>query len=776
MLFKFEANQDYQVRAIEAVAGLFEGQQQVDVDLAFSLTGFAAVANRLDLPPVQILENLQVVQQQNGIALDKTLQQIQEKIETVDGRLDIRFPNFSVEMETGTGKTYVYLRTVLELFRRYGMRKFIVVVHSVAVREGVLKTLQVTKKHLQELYENPPYRYYAYDSASLSQVRQFALSDGIEIMVMTIDSFNKASNVINQATDRLQGETPIHLVRATHPILILDEPQNMESELRVRALAALNPLFALRYSATHRNPYSLVYRLTPVDAYRQRLVKRIEVASVLHEDDPGQVFVRLDDIRAEKRTVSAKLTIKRLMTDGAVRDYQVTVRPGDSLATMSARPEYAGYEVSEINPGSGFIRFANNVELTIREARGADKDAIFEAQIRYTVEEHFRKQARLEGTGIKVLSLFFIDRVANYAPADGIIRRLFVKAFDELKQRYPAWADRSAETVQAAYFAQRRTKSGEVLFEDTKSGETDKDKEAYDLIMRDKERLLSFAEPVAFIFSHSALREGWDNPNVFQICTLNQTSSEVKKRQEVGRGVRLPVDQDGERVHDENINVLTVVANESYERYVEQLQSEIAEDYGLDNLPPPPANARERGVARLRKEFTLRPEFQELWERIKQRTRYTVTVDTEALITAVVQALDQVEVRPPRISVAKAEVTVGTADQLMAVQLTATQTALEITSQEPLPNLVSIMENLMERTTPPARLTRKTLLEILRRTRKKREAMANPSEFATIAVRLIKEHLADQLVSGIQYEKIDEWYEMSRLEAEIESWAESTLR
>ena len=228
------------------------------------------------------------------------------EIETVEGVKPARFANFSVEMETGTGKTYVYIRTALELFRRYGLRKFIVVVPSVAVREGVLKTFEITEKHLRELYDNVPYRYYAYDSANLSQVRQFALSDGVEMMVMTIDSFNKASNVIRQTTDRLQGETPIHLVQATRPILILDEPQNMESELRVSALSALDPLFALRYSATHRNPYNLVYRLTPFEAYRQGLVKRIEVAGVEQEGNENQVFLRLDGIKAEKKTFTAR--------------------------------------------------------------------------------------------------------------------------------------------------------------------------------------------------------------------------------------------------------------------------------------------------------------------------------------------------------------------------------------------------------------------------------------------------------------------------------------
>ncbi|MEK6536124.1 MAG: DEAD/DEAH box helicase family protein, partial [Actinomycetota bacterium] len=433
MRFKFDANQDFQIQAIEAVTGLLEGQVFADAYSGFAWgVDFAAIANRLDLDEAKLLANLHAVQEQNGIEGDPSLACIEQEIETASGSKKARFPNFSVEMETGTGKTYVYLRTALELYRRCGLRKFIVVVPSVAIREGVLKTLQVTHDHLRALYDNLAYRYYVYDSDNLSQVRQFALSDSVELMVMTIDSFNKASNVIRQSTDRLQGETPIHLIQAARPVLILDEPQNMESELRVKALSALDPLLALRYSATHRNHYNLVYRLSPFEAYRQGLVKRIEVASVIKEDDTNQVFVRLESIRTEKKTITARLAVHKLMKSDTVKETLVTVRPGDSLEAKTGRKDYAGFDIDEINPGGGFVRFANNLELKTGESRGADLEAVFDAQIRYTLEEHFRKQARLKGSGIKVLSLFFIDRVDNYAAAGGIIRRQFVRAFNDL--------------------------------------------------------------------------------------------------------------------------------------------------------------------------------------------------------------------------------------------------------------------------------------------------------------------------------------------------------
>ena len=289
--------------------------------------------------------------------------------------------------------------------------------------------------------------------------------------------------------------------------------------------------------------------------------------------------------------------------------------------------------------------------------------------------------------------------------------------------------------------------------------------------MKDKERLLSLDEPVSFIFSHSALREGWDNPNVFQICTLNQTTSEMKKRQEIGRGVRLAVDQAGDRVRDEKINVLTVVANESYERYVERLQTEIEEEYGKEGLPPRPADARKRVTVKLRKEYTLKPEFKELWERIKHKTRYNVKLDTERLLSDVVPEIDKAEIRPPRVTVTKAQLSVNTEDAFDAIQVSADRPVLYLDQRYPLPNLVEIMANLMEHTTPPVRLTRTTLLEVYKRSQHMKAAIENPHEFASVAVRIIKEKILDQLVNGIQYEKVNSWYEMTQFE-DIPSWAE----
>lgn len=775
MRFKFEGNQEYQLQAIESVTRLLEGQSRAEAEPSF-VEGmlFATVPNLMDLDDEVLLDNLQSLQTENKLDADTSLEYIVEKIATATGEATVRFPNFSIEMETGTGKTYVYLRTILELFRCYGLRKFIVVVPSVAVREGVLKTLEITQEHLRQLYDNTPYRYYAYDSANPAQVPQFALSDSVEIMVMTIDSFNKTSNLIRQTTDRLRGEIPIHLVQATRPILILDEPQNMVSELRVKALAALNPLFALRYSATHRNPYNLIYRLTPFEAYEQGLVKRIEVAGVEQVDDLNQVFIKVDDIQSQRRTLMARVTVHKLMKNGTVKEQTIKVKPGDDLQAKTSLAQYEGYMVEEISLIGNYVRFSNSIEVGMNEARGPNKEAIFEAQIRYTIEEHFRKQNRLKSANIKVLSLFFIDRVDNYAQEDGVIRRLFNKCFNELKSKYPDFKDKDAKDVQAAYFAQRRSSSGEVIFEDSKTGESQKDTEAYNLIMRDKERLLSFDEKTSFIFSHSALREGWDSPNVFQICALNQTTSEMKKRQEIGRGVRLAVDQLGDRVRDESVNVLTVVANESYKSYVDQLQTEIEADYGTGGSPSP-ANARKRGVTRLQKEFKCKPEFTELWERIKHKTRYAVTIDTNKLIHEVVEALDESEIRSPRIAINKGQIQVEEIEEnrtFSVMQMSAARTVRNLARPDSPPNLVEMIGYMLKHTTPPMQLTRQTLLEILKRTQKRQPALDNPSEFAAVTARIVREKLKDQLVDGVHYEKINEWYEMSQLATEIEAWEE----
>lgn len=782
MKFQFDGSQAYQLRAIESVTALFQGQPRVGLDWSGAGPGelFGPVRNRLLLDEGQLLANLQDVQRNNALAVDDHLDCIEEEIQTTAGTIKARFPNYSAEMETGTGKTYVYTRTALELHRRYGLRKFIIVVPSVAIREGVLKSLKDTHEHLRNLYDNVPSRHTIYDSKSIAKVRQFASSDCIEFLVMTIDSFNKEDNVIKQSTDRLQGATPIFLVQASRPVLILDEPQNMESELRIRALASLHPLFALRYSATHRNPYNVVYRLTPFEAYRQGLVKKIEVASVMKEEDFNHVFVRLEEIRSDKKSIQARIAIHQRMANGTMKLKSYLFKPDECLQKKADRPEYATFVIDEINPKDQTVRFKNGVEITVGQTQGADQAALFREQIRYTIGEHFRKQKRLKAAGIKVLSLFFIDRVENYTGdgvtgADeeglypGIIRKLFDEAFDELKKDFPDFAAKKAEDVRSAYFAQKKRRGGEAEALNS-TGKSAEDREAFNLIMKDKERLLDFSEPVAFIFSHSALREGWDNPNICQICTMNQTVSEVKKRQEVGRGMRLVRDKSGARVHEDKSNVLTVIADESYQQFVDALQREMIDEFGIEGAAPKPVDARKKHTAKRKPLTELPAEFIELWDRIKHKTRYQVTVDTSKLIADVLAMLDKEKIDPPRIISVKADVeAVAGKDELRARQLTGIHTLAILRPRGAVPNIVEMIEDLLAHVVPPIKLTRRTLGEIVQKTTNRKAALDNPQDFTQHAARIIREKAIQQIVAGIQYTKLDTWYDMELFAEEEET-------
>jgi type III restriction enzyme len=433
---------------------------------------------------------------------------------------------------------------------------------------------------------------------------------------------------------------------------------------------------------------------------------------------------------------------------------------------------------------SGFIRFTNGVEVPTGGETGSQKEAILEAQIRFTVERHFQKQKRIRDMGfrVKVLSLFFVDRVDSFRREDGLVRRLFVKAFEEAKTAYPEWRDKSADEVQAAYFASTRKKNGDEAVVEKETPTTVAERaahaRAFDLIMRGKERLLSFDEPVAFIFSHSALKEGWDNPNVFQICTLREVGSDTERRQQVGRGVRLPVDSDtGERVRDPRVNILTVSASEGYERFVSGLQAEIEREYGRDGVPPKPGNAREKVSLNLRKSCMLKPEFQELWNRIKRRTRYAVTIDTAKLVDDVVAGMDVINVRRPRVVVRLAGVRAAKdEDMFEAITLSGASVVVDLEGRYPLPNLVSIIENKMEVTSPPMRLGRKTILAILRRAPEPQAMLDNPHEFASQLAGLIKTRLGDQLVDGIKYERDGTWYDQTRFDEVIEAFKANVVK
>ena len=645
---QFDPNQPYQLDAVENVARLFEGlpRQTANFTLGDEINP--------NLPPFESLseswlyDNLRQIQQDGEIATD-----LAGMLDVDDGMViegvgneSWRHPSFTIEMETGTGKTYVALRTIYELRKRYGFSKFIVVVPSIAIYEGWIKNFAITRDHFRALYENETVNLIEYDSARISQLRAFATSTFVEILVITLDSFNKTSNVIFKPSEKLPGERlPFEYIQQTRPILILDEPQNMESQKSLEALRTLHPLFSLRYSATHLSSPNLVYRLTPFDAYRLNLVKKIQVFGVTERENFNQPFLALEEITTKG---GLKAKVRTYVEDkGRLKEVGLTLKHGDDLFAKTKRDEHkGGYVVVDVNAAGNFLEFDNGLRLFLNETIGPSRPEIFRAQIRTTIKQHMEMQQRMLRKNVKVLSLFFIDRVANYTAKDGIIRRIFDEEFNKLRKQYPFYEKMKVEEVRSAYFAAKKiVKSEETEAIDTDSrnqAERDAEKEAFKLIMQEKETLLAFYDEkdklkkVSFIFAHSALKEGWDNPNVFQICTLNQTVSPMKKRQEIGRGLRLAVNQDGLRVMEDDVNILSVIANESYQRYAETLQSEYVEE---GQAPPPkPTNAGRAKVSR-NEEIMQSKAFRDFWAKLQRHTSYKISIDTPALIKSCVERI-----------------------------------------------------------------------------------------------------------------------------------------
>jgi type III restriction enzyme len=602
MKLHFEPDLEYQRCAIEAVCDVFRGQEVCRTEFTVTkdavgssflpgLESDLGLGNRLSLLPEDILRNVNDVQLRNGLRKS-------EKLEAAD---------FTVEMETGTGKTYVYLRTIFELNRRFGFLKFVIVVPSVAIKEGVYKTLQMTEDHFRGLYAGTPCEFFLYDSSKLGQVRNFATSAGIQVMVVTVGAINKQDvNNLYKDSEKTGGEKPIDLIRATHPVVVVDEPQSVDGGLKgagKAALAAMSPLCTLRYSATHVDKHHMLYRLDAVDAYQQKLVKQIEVAAATVEGGHNKPFVRVvAPVIKGKNVVGARVELDVQGSNGVQRKV-VAVEPGEDLEQTTRREIYRDFRIGEVRAANDDtwmeLRYpGGEAFLTPGEAHG-DVDAmeIQREMIRRTIREHLDKEKRLRPQGIKVLSLFFIDAVERYRQYDedgDAVKGPYAVIFEEEYRRlakHPDYRDlfqgvdlrAAAEDVHNGYFSLDRKKIGDRtvdVFRDTR-GDTKADDSTYNLIMRDKERLLSFETPLKFIFSHSALREGWDSPNVFQICTLRDIQTERERRQTIGRGLRLCVNQDGERLRGFDANTLTVVATESYEEFADKLQKEIESDTGI---------------------------------------------------------------------------------------------------------------------------------------------------------------------------------------------------
>ena len=609
MKFKFKIQQ-YQTDAVESTVNVFVGQpsktnmqyrrdlgkqkQQLKAEFEEEYVGYRNAD--VELNTSQLLENIHQQQVLNDIPLSPSLA-------ATNG---LGACSLDVEMETGTGKTYVYIKTMFELNKRYGWSKFIVVVPSIAIREGVYKSFTMLDEHFMELYGKKA-RYFIYNSNNLTQIDSFSSDASINVMIINVQAFNtsfkegaanKEARIIYSKRDDFQSRRPIDVIAANRPIIIMDEPQKMEGEATQKALRNFKPLFVLNYSATHKTSHNCIYALDAYDAYKQRLVKKIQVKGITVQNLLGtQSYIYFDSIILSKNhapVVKLEIEVKGA---SSTRRQLCKFEQGDSLFAVSQLPAYKDFVITEIIPQTNTIHFQNGQSLRQGEVMGdVSEKAIQLIQVRETIKSHFEKERALFQQGIKTLSLFFIDEVANYKSYDdegnevpGPLWKMFEEEYNRFlnenltlfEDDYQQYLRRfSAAEVHNGYFS--IDKKGHSIDSEVKRGkDTSDDISAYDLILKNKERLLSFDEPTRFIFSHSALREGWDNPNVFQICTLRHANSSTAKRQEVGRGLRICVDNDGNRMDKERLgdavhdtNKLTVIANENYSTFVDALQKE----------------------------------------------------------------------------------------------------------------------------------------------------------------------------------------------------------
>ena len=767
MKFKFSKNLDYQLEAIDSIVDIFDSGENIfghevltKKESGALFENVKVIRNVLEIDQKRIIKNVHAIQKSNGLELSEIsthggigVSSIGTEMIGGGGGGASRLKSgmdFSIEMETGTGKTYVYLRTILELNKKYGLKKVIILVPSVAIREGVLKTLEQTRQHFKDLYDTN-YGYFAYDSKKLSKVREFSQSLDVQIMVMTIQSFNSDDRVMRQTPDRFNGESPLELVSATKPIVIMDEPQNMESELSKSAIADLKPLCKLRYSATHKDKKNLMYQLTPVDAYKKGLVKKIEVFGVDDRESSDFIFKVREIVKTQPLKARVALEVKSVSGEFSVKD--VILGAGSDLKRKAKNDKYGDLFINEIDARIGKVELSDGKIFKVEEDGNENKEAIFRTQIRETIKAHLSKQDEL-GDQIKVLSLFFIDRVENYVSEDGLIRKIFVEEFEKLKNNSEFFKDKETVSVHNGYFANTKSK-GQIIYKNT-TGKTQADKEVYDLIMKKKEKLLSFSEPIWFIFSHSALKEGWDNPNVFQICTLNETTSGMKKRQEIGRGMRLAVNIEGDRIFDSKINILTVVPNESYKEFVGGLQRDYS-DAGFSDVPQT-SNAREKMKIKFKYEKNKLPEdFDNLWKKIQKRTKFNIELKEQDLIEKSIEKINELDVQRLVINVDKVMIDFADGGKLKTIYETAS-------IGERLKKDIRI-GNIIDKIAGGVGVTKSTIFRILSEVENLDFIFENPEEYLRSTIMIIKNSLNDLLINeGLKYSPIDDVWEISLFE------------
>ena len=821
--------QEFQNKAVMSVVDLFRGaknvpttfsMQKLDI-LDFSKDELLGYGNSLDLSMEQIEKNMHEIQDRNLLPLT-----------------DLTELRFNVEMETGTGKTFVYTKTILELHKQYGFKKFVVIVPSVAIREGAYKSMQTTRDYFKREYEGITLKPFIYNSNKLYEIKDFAQSTNLEIMIINIDAFKKSENLFNQppkdsfSMDRTAKE----YMQECKPIIIIDEPQSGDNTAKSReAIESLNPLFELRYSATHRQKINTVYRLTPVDAYNMHIVKQICVVNNTLADDYNKPYIKLLSVDASSG-YKAKLEVDLKKKDGTTKRDTITVGPNTNLVAKTGRDIYDGYIVAGINAMEGFeeIEFTNTESLMLGQSIGdIDESVKKKEMIKRTIEAHLDKERMYIQKGIKVLSLFFIDEVAKYRVYDneesdkGEYAKMFEECYEELINlpKYKEIKDfynTDVSKVHDGYFS--KDKKGKI--KNTREGkESQDDYDTYALIMKEKEKLLSFDCPVRFIFSHSALKEGWDNPNVFQICTLIENKTTFTCRQKIGRGLRLCVNQDGERVDDKNINILHVIAEENFAEFADKLQKEIEEETGIKfgildidmfvnisytdeqgqekttsatdarelldffrtknyidtkgkmkdtlkndlkngtiDLPKKFERAKDRIVNQIEKadkkvvvmpaykqvcvkrkdNLFEEPEFQSIWNKIKQKTIYRINMDKDKLIEKCVKSISEMP-QIQKIKIAKETVKINI--DKSGIDYTSQGAKFEeVDSEFLIPDIIrEISEN--------CKLTRNTVGQILIKSNRLQDFVNNPQRYIEEVTKIINYVRANECIDGITYTK-----------------------
>jgi type III restriction enzyme len=782
--FRFE-DQPHQGAAIAAITDLFEGALRTPASVrlgrAPGASGHAGFT--LDLDP--LTDNLKAVTQREGVAVQDSL-----KMLTVQDLRDQErnFPNFSVEMETGTGKTYVYIATALRLAELYGLRKFVILVHSVAIRAGVMKTFEQTEEHFRAKFPALPYRcgVLGEDPALNNFIDP---SSSVQFLIASVQSIDKPdSAVVYQSPEQPQlwrdTTSGIAGIADARPVVIVDEPQNFVTPLRTRALATLNPLVALRYSATHKEPYNLVHRLGPKAAMEAGLVKRVSVKGVV-AGGTGEPYLLVKKVRSVNRRLMAETVIQVAGRSGIDRREVVLQNGTDLYEESEGIDAYRGMTVERIDRKPDRVVFQGGREVCVGVEIGVDQGAVWSDQIRHTIRAHLARQDQIDATGhdVKVLSLFFVERVADYVEVPNNPRPTLPELFDRIYRQEWVRAGKPEDQcsdpseLRVHYFPS--TKTG--IYKDTRGNVTDAEYElrAYEQIVAHKEQILTRDSPWAFIFSHSALREGWDNPNVFQIGFLRHSRSETERRQQVGRGLRIPVDTDGSRVMDATVNRLTLVVDESFREFRDGLNQEYAEARGMagDGEAVDVSNADDEIIVRRRQDKFDSAEFDALWGRIQYKAHYRVRVDASVLPSAVAQSehLRDVQYLFRRSNIVESadleydeEGKINTGNQVVVQEHGTDLSVIGLR----LPDIIALVEDQLLATKFPLQLTRPTIAAILRDLPRSvsRHAIDDPDRWARVVAHAIRVTTIEEMVKHISYEPVHEsdWWnaEVVFLEAE----------